>query len=244
MRRLSKPIFLAGLICVFLSACSRENELLKAETPPPSDLPKLVVTLGVDYHDVAKLSTARVEFPDPYPGTGMNNFHDSYPHQLVYNHPTRGFVLPRMEPFFISAIKGRVDYISDRAAPKYTVLDDAINWCQSAMRVIDNAGWERDDSSVTKLYSGDTFQSYKSFDDLRRAFLDKEAKIPLKGVTVAAWRHDQEIISLELQRARFYDPVPDDLSKESNYIIEVNIDYDCIKVGSCVNGVPVNSGVK
>lgn len=226
------------VVSLCLSACNTKSELVMKEAEPQHDLPTITVALGMDYHDVEKHSTATIKFPDPYPGDMTNDYHDTYPHQLVYKHPTRGFVLPHMEQFLISAINGRIDAISDRAAITYVTLDQAITWCQTVMGIIDKAGWKRDDNPVTKLYSGDTYKSYQSFDDLRRAFLDKESNPPLRRINIASWKYKQEGISLELERARFYDPVPDDLLKESNYTISVEFYFDCTKADSCVNRIP------
>jgi hypothetical protein len=211
-------------IASFLSAC--EGSFAVSQQNGGVAETKIVMTLGMAESEVTRHSAGRVIFTEVMPNGMHSEFHETFPHELAYLHPVRGFSISGMQSIAMTIENGTLNYVDDRPSSGMMSLDAGLQWCEKTAAIIDKAGWTRDKDPRMVFYSGQTGRGYESIEAVRAAFAAHTAGPLLKNVRMVSWKNDKEVISLDLARKRYKDSAPGDFALKNEFIVTISIHDD------------------
>lgn len=157
------------------------------------------ISLGMPVNVIEQNPQIPVRFTLSSDQDGYAEYHEDISHDLIVKSGKLKFVLPSMKSVAMQAVDGKLHYLDDRPSTSLMVLDDAILWTESVIKVLDQSGWKRDADPRMNFYSGELGISFSSIDGLRKAFRENEST-RLKRIRVATWRNGKEHVNLEVAR--------------------------------------------
>ena len=181
----------------------------------------LIVGVGFPMEEVAKQSSLPVQFVRSSASSTYAEFHQNTPHVLSIVAGSTRLVVPDMQSVAMQAVDGKVSLIDDRPAIGSMTVDQALDWANKAIALVDASGWTRANDDFLWLYAGDVQTAYASLAQLREAFLDRRVAARLRRVRVATWCHGTDQLYLDIARTPYFN-VPG-LHMENDEVYHVTI---------------------